>query len=357
MSELQELKKKIFEEERIQELLEHMGCERINEKSNRFEAQLPDKFNSNNIRSVQCYKNEHLTCRIRSKGVTKLNIFGLVSYIVFDISNENDHLGNLYKAKKWICEKLGYNLINTYQPIKDDPLKWLKDLRKGRKKTPTFQMQENEIFEESILNQYVMYPYKDYIDQGIEYNTQLDFQVGFDIQTERIIFPIYNSFGDIISIKGRTSLESYKEKGIYKFMYLYNFNKMIEWYNWHKAIYYILERKEVLIFESEKSCWLATQYLYQNCIAIGGDDISDYQINMIKELGSEIKVLIALDKDKSADDIKKQCAKFGMNRLVYTIWDSKHLLVKGSKNSPVDLGKDIWEELYKNHKHRVENNS
>jgi len=357
MSELQELKRKLFEEERIHELLEFMGCEQIKEKSNRFEAQLPDKFDSNNSRAVQCYKNIYLTCRIRSRGVTKLDIYGLVSYIVFDILNENAQLKNIPKSKKWICEKLGYSSSNVYQPIKDDPLQWLKDLRKSRKKKSTFQMQENEIFEESILNQYIMYPYKEYIDQGIEYKTQLDFQVGYDIQTERIIFPIYNSFGDIISIKGRTSHETYKEKGIYKFIYLYNFNKMIEWYNWHKAIYFILERKEVIIFESEKSCWLATQFNYENCVAIGGDDISDYQINTIKELGSEIKVVIALDKDKSVEDIKKQAAKFGMNRLVYTIWDSKHLLVKGSKNSPLDLGSDIWEQLYKNHKHRVENSS
>jgi DNA primase len=343
-NDLKEIKNRILNENRIHELLEKMECENVKPKSNRYEAQLPDKFESDNSRSVQCYLNEYLTCKIRSKGVSYgMDIYGLVSYIVFDIYDESSQLKNLYKSKKWICEQLGFD--TSYAPIvhKHDPLKWLKELKKKRKK-PKREFLENEVFEDIILNQYVMYPHESYINEGISYKTQVEFQVGFDVQSERIIFPVYNTYGDIISVKCRTTDPDYKKKDIPKFLYFPNFNKMIELYNWNRAVYYILEKKEIIIFEGEKSCWLASQYGYRNCVAISGDDLSEYQVDLIKGLGADIRIIIALDKDKGKEDFIKQAKKFGFTRMVYAMWDSKDLLSK--KQSPPDVSKEIFEVLY-----------
>lgn len=345
-NDLKEIKNRILEENRIQELLEKMDCDNVKPKSNRYEAQLPDKFYSDNSRSVQCYLNEFLTCKLRSRGVSYgMDIYGLVSYIVFDIYDESEQLKNLFKAKKWICEQLGFDTSYIPTVIKDDPLKWLKDLRKKRKK-PKREFVENDIYDDFILNQYVMYPHLLYVEEGIEYNTQVEFQVGFDVQLERIIFPVHNAYGEIISVKCRTVDPDYKEKDISKFLYFPNFNKMIELYNWHRAVYYILEKKEIIIFEGEKSCWLATQYNYRNCVAISGDDLSDYQVQLIKGLGADIRIIIALDKDKSPDDFKKQARKFGYTRLLYALWDSNNLLSKELKQSPVDVNKEVFDQLY-----------
>lgn len=354
---LKEIKRKIFEEERVEELLYAMGCQQVKNKSNRYEAQLPDKFNSTNPRSVQVYMTDYLSCRIRSRSVSNIDIYGLVSILVFDI-DEKDISNNLFKSKKWICETLGYtDFLSNNRVIevkKEDPLKWLRDLKKKRNKKILREFSENTIYPDSILNQYVMYPYYPYIEQGLEYQTQIDFQVGFDVQTERIIYPIHNEFGDIISIKGRVVDPLYKEKGIYKFLYLYNFNKMIILYNWHNALQYILEKKEVIIFEGEKSCWWATQFGFLNCVAISGDDLSDHQVNIIKKLGIEIKIIIALDKDKTVDDFKKQGKKFGQSRQVYALWDAHNLLSKELKQSPVDMGAETLLKLYNDcFKHRI----
>jgi DNA primase len=67
---------------------------------------------------------------------------------------------------------------------------------------------------------------------------------------------------------------------------------------------------------------------------------------MIKKLGPEIRVVIALDKDKNVDDVKKQAKKFGQNRLLYVMWDGKNLLSKEEKNSPTDKGREVFEQLY-----------
>lgn len=348
MNDLKEIKKRILEGNKIEFLLEKMECEKIKFHGNRYEAQLPRKFNSDNSRSVQVYLNESLSCRIRSRGVSGgMDIFGLVSYIVFDVYNDEGWNENLYQSKKWICLTLGYTdlLHNKDLVIREDPLKWLKEVRKKRKNQ--LEIIENEIIDDSILDSFVMVPHINYINEGIEYRTQMYFQIGYDIFMKRIIWPIHNQFGDIISIKGRTVDPDYKEKGIFKFVYYIRFNKSIEWYNWHRALYYILEKREIIIFEGDKSCWFATQWGYPNCVAIGGDDISTHQVKMIQDLGLDIKIIIAMDKDKSVNDIKKQGKKFGASRLVYAMWDNYGLLSEEMKESPTDKGKEAFEQLYK----------
>lgn len=198
-----------------------------------------------------------------------------------------------------------------------------------------------------------MLPHQKYIDEGINYLTQMEFQIGYDIKSQRIIYPIHNSYGDIVSIKGRTILDDYEERDIYKFLYLINFNKMVELYNWHRALFYIVENKEVLIYEGEKSTWLSSQYGFRNCVAISGDDLSDRQVNMIKELGNEIEIIIALDKDKSIEAVKKQGAKFGKTRNVYALWDRDGLF--NNKDSPTDLGEEVFKKLYNEYKFKIHN--
>jgi DNA primase (bacterial type) len=353
-NDLKQIKIKILEEERIRELFELMQCEHVQKKNNRYEAQLPLKFNSPNKRSVQVYLNESLSSRIRSFGESSLDIYGLVSYIVFDLYSEEDRNKNLYKSKKWICEKLGYNefLNKTHTPSPSaDQLKWLKEVKKQRKKCRELPEIKNEVYDEEIMHQYVMLPHQKYLNEGVEYSTQVEFQIGYDIKTQRIIFPIHNHFGEIISIKGRTIYDDYEERDICKFMYLYNFNKMVELYNWHRALDYILEKKEVIIFEGEKSCWVASQFGYRNCVAISGDDLSEWQVNLIRELGNEIDIVIALDKDKQIEDMRKQASKFGKTRNVYGLWDTGNLLK--AKDSPCDKGKEVFEHLYNDNKYKM----
>lgn len=356
MNDLQEIKLKIYEQDRVKELLEHMECERIRPVKNRYEAQLPEKFNSDNARSVQVYyQSELLPCRVRSRGMTKLSVFDLVSYVVFDCEDTESIKKNLPKSKRWICEKLGYEIQTGVNFVpEDDPLGWLKKLRKQRQRRQLREIEDNQVYDDSILNQYVMYPHFNYLEEGVTYETQQEFQIGFDVHSERIIYPIHNQFGEIVSVKGRTTSSDYKENKVYKFMYMYPFNKQTEWYNWHRGLFYILDQKEVIIFEGEKSCWLATQFGYRNCLAIGGDDISDYQVDMIKKLGIDIKIILAYDKDKEVKDIKAQAKKFGNTRAVYAMWDATNLLSKEKKQSPTDEGYEVFQTLYNDHmKYRI----
>ncbi|MEJ3719252.1 DNA primase [Paenibacillus polymyxa] len=353
-NDLKLIKERIIEESRVGELLEAMGCEYVEKKNNRYEAQLPLKFESPNKRSVQVYLNESLSSRIRTLGESDIDIYGLVSYIVFDQFTEEERQQGLPKAKRWICEQLGYKefLDNKYIPLPSlIQLNWLKDVKRKRKKKRELHNLENETYEEQILDQYIMYPHQLYLDEGVLCEIQREFQIGFDLRSQRIIFPIHNRYGDIVSIKGRTIFEDYEKRNVYKFLYLINFNKMIELYNWHRALYYILEKKELLIFEGEKTCWLSSQYGFRNCVAISGDDLSEWQVSMIKELDHDVEIVIAMDKDKSIEAVKKQAAKFGKIRNVYALYDNIGLFV--DKDSPCDRGEEVFKSLYTKCKFKV----
>ncbi|PZT57365.1 DNA primase [Paenibacillus silvae] len=353
-NELKEIKERILEEGKVEALLEAMDCEYITLRRNRYEAKLPNKFNSPNRRSVQVYLNDHLSSRIRTLGESELDIYGLVSYIVFESYTHQEQSNTLHKAKKWICEQLNYSefLNSGYAPPKkNNQLSWLRSIKRERKKVRELPEYENEIYDEDILNQFVLLPHQKYYEEGVDYKTQIEFGIGYDIRSQRIIFPIHNRYGEIVSIKGRTIYDDYEDRDIYKFMYLINFNKMIEWYNWHRALYYIIEQKEVIIFEAEKTCWLSSQFGYRNCLAISGDDISEFQANMIKELGLDINIVIAMDKDKPVEAIKKQAAKFGKTRNVYALFDNKNMYK--DRESPCDLGRDTFKQLYEESKFKI----
>lgn len=354
---LVEIKKRLLEGENVKILLETAECENVKYRSNRYEAMLPSKFNSDNDRSVQVYLNESLSCKIRSRKFNGNSIFDLISFLVFDCTEPDEIRKCLPKSKRWICEKLGFSdYLNDFnwefEKQKEDPLKWLKDLKKKRNKE--LRLYENTLLCDSILNQYIMYPYAGYLDEGIDYQTQLEFQIGLDIQSERVVFPIHNKSGDLIGVKGRTLDPDYKSKKIPKFLHLYNVNMISELYNWHRALYYILEQKEIIFYEAEKTCWLSSQWGYRNCVALGSSEITEWHVQMVKDLGLEIRIVLGYDKDKDAKEIKEQAKIFGYTHSIYALWDGRNRFSASEKHSPTDLGKEAFEQLYKDrHKYKV----
>ena len=98
MTDLQIIKKRIFEEEKIEYLLEQLGCGNIKseQQGQLITAKLPSEIESSNNRSVQVKVKESLTSYVRSKGVQG-DIFNLVQYI----------LGcEFIQSKYWICNVL-----------------------------------------------------------------------------------------------------------------------------------------------------------------------------------------------------------------------------------------------------------
>jgi DNA primase len=336
LDDLKLLKKRIYEEEKIEEVLEALDCKYVRREGSMYVAALPD---GDNRRSVQIRDNEKLTSYIRSKQVSG-DIFSIVSYIKHGHTNKSDIDNDVHQAKMWLINLFGYHDILDNSKRKDHNWNgWLKDLNKKRKKSADVvkEVKPNKPIPESTKNDYLMIPYIPWIKEGIKASTQMEFEVGFDWESKRVITLIRNINGELIGVKGR----ALDDENPYKYLYVEPMNKSIELFGLHKTLPYILEKKEIIIFEGYKSVMKSWQYGYKNCASIEGDDISPYQIALIKSLGIDIKIILCFDKDKSEEDVVNQAMRFN-NRKVFYVLDERYL---GEKDSPVDKGVKIWEKL------------
>jgi DNA primase len=350
INDLQSIKQQILSNpDDIQTLLESMGCTHVKLRNNRYEARLPDKFDSDNTRSVQVKLNENLSCVIRSRGVEGIDIYGLVSYIHGDKYSEREQFKDLPNAKKYILQTLNYFEYNSFRRAyeadeKEDHLAWIKTLRKARRKSESItEIPPNPILSTDVLKQFDFFPPKIWIDEGISYQTMKEFQIGIDLYSDRIIFPIHNFCGDFIGVKGRYMGNNKEIEEKYKYLYLIPCDKSKELFNIHRALPYILEKKEVQIVEGAKTVMIAWSNGIKNMVSIEGDHITHLQIHLLKTLGIDIKFVFAWDKNKDKEFIEKQLESF-KGRLIYILYDTLNLFK--DKESPLDRGIEVYKQLY-----------
>lgn len=336
--ELQAIKNRLLDEDKIVDIYEAMGCEYITIRNGRVEAQLPEKFKSNNSRSVQTKMNDSLTSSIRNRGDFKGDIFSLVSYIVNDKRND-DIRYDLNNAKTFICKNLGWTEFlkgGEFLTKKDyvAPLKAImKEHRKEREIVP------NEVLHESILDDYFPYPSYDWMQEGISFKTQKIYGIGFDLESKRITMPMRNRFGQLVGVKARILKDEDDDR---KYMYLYPFNNSQELFNFHFAHQYVLIEKKIYVFEGEKSCMKMFEAGLYNSVAIGSSDITDIQAKIIKSCGLDVEIIICYDSDKKPKEVKKHVEIFG-DREIKALIDTKGFL--GEKMSPIDNGIDVFKKL------------
>ncbi|MDR0123091.1 DNA primase [Bacillus pumilus] len=345
MSELKAIKERIFNDNLIKELLTDLGCWNIQneQKGKLIVAGLPD---GDNERSVQIKNSPMLTANIRSKGISG-DIYDVISYIVFEAQSDEERVKSLNKSKFWICKKYGYlEYIDefyktTLKEQRPKLNKWLTSLKNKRSETPL--ALENKTIEVSYENQYGILPYLDWFRSGLCISTQKYFQIGLDIRSERVTFPIHNAAGQLIGVKGRYCGQDSKIEEKYKYLYIVPCNKSIELFNYHRALPYIKEKQEVIIVEGAKTTMFLTQWGYKNCVSVEGDSLSDDQINLLKALGLNITYVFAFDKDKPPDFVLAEANKL-RGRVKYGAYDTEGLLK--DKESPTDQGEEVWNKLY-----------
>lgn len=345
MSDLEYIKKRILREDRVEAVLEALGCEYIRIAGGRVEAQLPPKFHSDNRRAVQCKLNESLSCAIRNRADFKGDIFNLVSYLEFD-KRGTDMQKNLHNSKEFICGLFGWNeyLKDSMFKTKKDYVAPLKALMKTKKNTK--EIVPNPVIPESMLDEYYPFgyplPYQSWIDEGISYETQFLYGVGFDLDSKRVIIPMRNRFGQLVGAKGRIMHDEDDDR---KYLYMLRFNNRYEWFNFHFAHPYILESNRVYIYEAEKSCLKAHSNGIFNTVAIGASEISDEQIQILKQISLDLEIVLCYDKGIPIDEIKSTAKRFG--RKVYAMFDTDEVL-EGAKSAPIDEGVDKWRYLEEN---------
>lgn len=166
-----------------------------------------------------------------------------------------------------------------------------------------------------------------FYNEGINLQTQKDFECGIDIESERIIFTIRDELGNLVGVKGRTLINDER-----KYIYLHKTSKSKLLYGLHKTLPYIKEKNEVIVLESEKSVMKLWSAGIKNSVALFNSYVSDIQLEKLLKLNCNY--VLCLDKDVEVKHLKKELKKFIMFGKTYLMFDKFDLL--GEKDSPAD---------------------
>lgn len=189
----------------------------------------------------------------------------------------------------------------------------------------------------------------EWLQEGISAATMKEFEVRVDKRANRIVYPVRNRAGELINIKGRTRFPNYKEMHLQKYINYKMVGTMDYFQGLHLTEPFIHEKHEAIVFESVKSVMKCWDCGIKNTISAEKHDLTPEQIRLLISLRAD--VVLAYDSDvcyqnaKVAEDIRR-LARFTN---VYIIEDPEGVLGgKEGKNSPIDLGGDIFQKLYEN---------
>jgi DNA primase len=159
--------------------------------------------------------------------------------------------------------------------------------------------------------------------------------------TNRVVFPIRNENGGLLTLKGRTLESDYKILGIPKYFVYYEIETSHVLFGEFENKDYIKKADYIILVESEKSVMKLWQMGYRNCVAIGRKSISRQQRNKLLSYGKPI--VIAFDNDVKEKELQIISRMFkGLIPVSYTL-DRFNLL--NEKDSPCDNGLHIFEQL------------
>lgn len=330
----QVIKDYIFSNEKVEIVLEELGMHHIqwhNGKSY-VTCGMPDGDNpsstviycDNNFLQVKAYTRDI----VDPYGIS--DIISLVSFVNKTIFSQSIN---------WLCELFGldYYSNDTFDDFAMDYMKFLDKM--GNSKNPT-EIPLKPISEE-YLKAYLPYDNTIFLKDNISHETQAEFEVGFDLFSDRITIPIRDEMGRLVGVKGRLAWiepDSYNPK----YIYLHQCAKSRICYGLYKTLPYIKEKNSIIVCESEKGVMQLWSYGYMNCIGVGGHSISPQQQELIIQSGVAT-VIIAFDKDVDEETVRKEAEKLSLYTKVEYILDFDNIL--DEKESPMD-NPNKWIDLY-----------
>lgn len=339
--ETKELKSYIYEHKYVEQILESVGCHSIKYhlSGDYYSAANPDGDNKN---AIIVYNNRFLnainfTRQIDTNG-RFLDLIDIVSYI----------LGiNFIKSVQVIANEIGLSYYHDFTADEPESFRILKMLDDMSNNIHDSDEKPLKPINEKILSYYKPYVNELFLEDGIDYRTQHDFEIGFDEQTNRYTIPIRSEIGDLVGVKGRYFYRDVPED-VNKYVYLEPCSKSRILFGLNKTLPYIRNSGRVYVGESEKftmQCWSMG---YRNATSTGGKTISGTQADLLVRLGTDI--VLCFDKDVEKTEIELIANRFPDNIPIYYMYDEDGLLE--GHESPTDH-KDIWEKMIQNNIYKL----
>lgn len=246
------------------------------------------------------------------------------------------------EALKTIHNILGLKFIMSFTPSqqKYDPLA----IFKKAKSNTLYNHSELIFYDNDVLHthNYVHLPHMILVREGIIPSVQCKFNVMYDIESKRILFPHrYWSTGDIVGIFGRTVVDEWEMLNIPKYYGVLPYPKSLNLYGLYENYKNIQHYGYVVVVEGEKSVLKARSLQHPNFVALGGHELSEEQIKIL--IGLDVDIVFALDNDLNKSISEHMCKEFKGIRSTSYVYDTDGVL--GAKDAPIDQGRKTFEYL------------
>ena len=337
--DIEALKENILENDLIPVILEEVGCHHIRHRDGMYQCANPDGDNNT---AVCVYENTNLTTVNYTRDITQgRKSADLISLVEF-YRNES-----FSYAIKWICDVLDidyYSDGNENLPESLSITKMLLELQ-ANDNTESDEKPLKPIPEKS-LTYYKSYVNDMFMEDGVSYDTQREFEIGYDEESNRITIPIRDDLGNLVGVKGRYFYRKIPED-IMKFLYLEKCARSQILYGLYKTTPYIKQRQRVFVTEAEKGVLQLWNAGHFEAVATGGKKISQSQINKLTRLC--VPIIFVFDKDVEKEELDSIAARFIDEVEIYAIIDENNIL--SEKQSPTDdmskFEKLLAENLYR----------
>ena len=218
-------------------------------------------------------------------------------------------------------------------------LTFYRQIRKAREERETPASPNRVILPETELDKYSTALPQEWLDEGIKPDILRRYNIRIDEGSGRIVYPIRDADFNLIGVKGRTRYSNVRPKYM-NYQKIGTTDFFVGAYENTEAI---KEADEVILFEGIKSGMKLSGWGKDNWMACETSAINRAQTIILIKLGIR-DVVVAFDKDVTLDKIKKETKELRRFANVYAVLDRSNLL--DEKMSPVDKGREVWEELY-----------
>ena len=319
------LKEHILENNFIPTILEELGCHHIRKKDGYFQCANPD---GDNTTAVCVYENTNLTTINYTRDISNgKNIHtDLISLVEF-YKNES-----FPYAVKWICDVLDidyYSNLDEDLPKSLQLTKMLVEMQSVDTDTET--EKPLKPIPEKILSYFEPYVNDMFCEDGVGYDTQVEFEIGYDEFTNRITIPIRDDLGNLVGVKARYFYRQVPEDE-QKFMYIEKCARSQILYGLYKTINFIKKAQRVFVVEAEKGVQQLYDKGYFESVATGGSKISKNQIDKLTRLC--VPIIFVFDKDITKEELDDIASRFIDGTEVYALIDTIGIL--NEKESPTD---------------------
>ena len=329
------LKQFIFENKKIEFILDNIGCKDIVYHPNK-EFYSCSNYNGDNKSAVNVKNNAYLNVI----NWTRMNEFDDNADII-TLVEYNKQL-SFNKAIKYLHSILGleYKYQEVLHKKYEDPLY----VFKKHKTKEYIDVSEINPLDENIMDDYVPLLHISWFREGIMEWTRKKFGLAYSYKRKRIIIPLRDwRTGRLLGINARTTVEDYKELGISKYYITPSYQKS-------KNIFGLWEHEDdikkagyVVVYESEKSVMKRDSLGDCTGVAISGHSLSNEQISILN--GLNVDIIISMDKDVDIQEIRHMCSRLYRSRTVYYTYDKWDLL--DNKESIADKSPKIFDFLMK----------